>query len=381
VLPKVYLGQLEAMRSNRGELIRAAGLLLRVCQVYLASAPALAQRGIPTARQSDSARGGDSAIASLLAAINLLDDFQRAGLHIDRETVRAEASEGPIDWDRTFRSTTLMVAENQAIVDGYWNRTIQRTAQSPLARLQRAALREIHDLFELPLPEALQSTERLPHEEGLRRTVILRDRVFLDRGRRLLGNLEAFYAADFGDGGTTTECFAWAINDFEYVWEELVRHAFASHVTSGNHPAVGVWQPFADTPPSVGVRPRIDAWRQVESGGSVSRIIIDAKWKPLDDSGRAGTADDHYKQAIYSALISTRSQVECLGMLAFPRLAKDPGATNKVQLLGRHSWGSLPWSTIAEVSLDYEWACASYLAHPRGAPEAEGALRALLAWK
>jgi|GEM_PF-1207273 len=315
----------------------------------------------------------DPLLDSLEAAIRLRADYRRNGLWLPKRRTRVRNSPAhTITWPTTIRLIAPLLDAGTIIFPETIHEKRIRDPSHILSCLHAYALRDIfartgetHFLRDIPQdPESRNSPvfrNPIPHLRALRR------QIFSDRGRLVLGYLDAY----LGDRALLTGAqprpddtlgFTTA---FERIWEHILSHIFTPNAKHRFQLPQGKWFQYPDAnAPQPTKAPMTDVVLDDDSAFA----IIDAKDYALSDSLRvfngsrlAGSHNDHYKQIIYRHLMMAQHRRDATNILAFPSFGQ-PGL---FALAGCHLWDGLPQSAVFEVYVDYERAVKSWIGEER----------------
>jgi hypothetical protein len=116
----------------------------------------------------------------------------------------------------------------------------------------------------------------------------------------------------------------------------------------------GEWYEWPNSSIKRGMQPEYDI--RLESGEA--DVLIDAKdYRLLNGSKWQGSNGDHYKQIIYSQLLTESKDAIVFNILAFPSL----GQKSLFAIRGCHHWKEIKGSRVFEVTVDYDLAMKCWL--------------------
>jgi len=319
----------------------------------------------------------------IAAGVLLLEEYRERGLYLHKRQVVGESlPQGNTDWPRTLRRSTPVFVGSTPV---YWTsvqrqRAFDRT--DLLHRLHASVLAEIGDIFgydiEIPPPSLLDASTYEELTSGGRSALAaIRSTTFTDRGLALIDLIERYvrFRETFVRGTHAGDLLI-GVMDFEYVWEEMLRRAFANRagMRASALPG-GIWRDMRTGKEEVGVRPRVDFARAGAQGGDglyEYLVLFDAKDKEVAEPfGRSSSESDMYKQMHYWRLVKHAEFRAILNALVFP--AHDVEADFGVLLkpLGGHRWRELPDPPVYELAADYETLCRAFVGDMRIDAEAE----------
>lgn len=318
----------------------------------------------------------DPVLEAVEAAIRLRADFRQNGLWLPKKQQRVANAPGhPVSWPATLARCTPLLNENEIL---FYNTIHDKRAKDPSDLFYRLHLHILKEIFALTA-EGSEILDSSSDEDGslvaaLRNPATLlrglRRRIFTDRGRKLLGYIEAYL------GLRTLLASSRHLRDytlsytaaFENVWELILAGLFTPEAKPNFALPEGKWAPWPPSSLRTGFSPRADLVLEKPNA-----VILDAKdYRVINGSPLIGAPADHYKQIIYRILFQSKDSKPIVNILAFPSIDQ----RQLFQLKGCHFWENMTHSRVFEVFVDYDMAVKHWLGERR--TEVDAAFKTLL---
>lgn len=142
------------------------------------------------------------------------------------------------------------------------------------------------------------------------------------------------------------------LTNFELVWEDLIRTGFDKKAVEIKLP-IGIYE-NKNKQIFDGIRPIPDVLLLIDSNSKLM-TIMDGKYYNINNA----SAQDHYKQIIYSKLLKTAGWNINYNIIVFPIMNQK--YSKMINEIGIHHWENFNNSKVYEIEIDYDFLAKIYI--------------------
>ena len=243
---------------------------------------------------------GNPQILPLITEIH--EDFKRNGLYVSENFFHRKGFKGKTNWKKTVASVMPHIDGEDVIYPHLVNRFNNSYFSNEITKIHTSIITLINEKFGWLLSSAKEiknfkfekNSRNKLSDIGLIKAELLN--VFSDSKVNTLKNLLRFLEDDFSNG--KSDSLSYGFNDFQYVWEHMLRHALSpTHV-------------FNDMPVPAYLDKTENEFRLAQKGQRVDiflyepiskkACVIDAKYYDASTTARAPGWPDLVKQFFYA---------------------------------------------------------------------------------